>query len=279
MLKTAHKEIDPRTLPRSAALFSQGVSDQSLNKLPDGYSAGQLVSICASGSDQVVAVGTLAASKSELLADRKGRAVHTLHARGDFLWESGNGQVSEPVTSTAPASRSGRRKTDDTKHEDVAEGKVEQLSSSLADANIKDHQPNVDSSNPASAGPAAAELSPAEVDVILRNALLLAISTTLAKNSAAFPMSASSVYSSYILPYRPAGTPPKADIKASGYKKLATLFKQANKSGVLVTKEVTLTRGLVSHPRACLLSAFARLQVKGELLVMSVNSEHPECVD
>lgn len=68
-------------------------------------------------------------------------------------------------------------------------------------------------------------------------------------------MPASSLYSTYILPYRPAGTPPKADIKASGYKKLTAMMKQANKSGVLTTKEV-----------------------KGELLVMSVNGEHAECV-
>lgn len=66
-------------------------------------------------------------------------------------------------------------------------------------------------------------------------------------------MPASSLYSTYILPYRPAGTPPSVDIKKSSFKKLAALMKQVVKAGVVTTKEV-----------------------KGELLVLSVNGEHAE---
>lgn len=97
-----------------------------------------------------------------------------------------------------------------------------------------------------------AELSTAEVDTALQQALLLSLKA-LARTPASFPMPASSIYSSHILPNRPASAGAGVEIKKSSYKKLAGLMKVATKNSWIVTKEV-----------------------KGELMVMSVNGEHPE---
>lgn len=158
-----------------------------------------------------------------------------LHARGDHLWALGSGVEASPLN-TEPSSRSHKSPAPPTTTDD--------LSSTLAETTLT---PSSSSTSP--------DLTPQEVDTLLRNALLLSISTVLSKpsNAKLFPLPASSIYSTYILPYRPAGTPPSADIKKSSFKKLAALMKQASKAGVVVTKEV-----------------------KGELLVMSVNGEHAE---
>jgi len=66
-------------------------------------------------------------------------------------------------------------------------------------------------------------------------------------------MSASTLYSSYILPYRPAGTPPSADIKQSSFKKLDKFLKLCDQAGVVKTKSQ-----------------------KSEVVVVSVNATHPE---
>ena len=67
-------------------------------------------------------------------------------------------------------------------------------------------------------------------------------------------MPASSLYSTYILPFRPAHAA-TADIKGSSYKKLAQLIKAFGKAGYLTAKEV-----------------------KGDLVIMNVNAAHAECV-
>ncbi|KAK4700147.1 hypothetical protein P7C70_g6104, partial [Phenoliferia sp. Uapishka_3] len=89
---------------------------------------------------------------------------------------------------------------------------------------------------------------------LLRSSLLLAIRTTLSKPSSSnsFPMPASSLYSTYILPFRPAYAT-SADIKGSSFKKLAQFIKAMVKAGYIVAKEV-----------------------KGEWVVMSVNSGHAD---
>ena len=158
-----------------------------------------------------------------------------LHARGDFLWTSGSGEDQSPIKTDEP---------------DAAEPLSATLASTTLDATST---PPPVASDPAPATASTdADLTPAQVDAVLRTALLLAIRTTLAKQaSTLLPMPASSLYSSYVLPYRPAGS--TLDLKRSSHKKLAGFVKSVAKEGILAAKEV-----------------------KGEMLVMSVNAEHVE---
>ncbi|KAK4051480.1 hypothetical protein OIO90_004694 [Microbotryomycetes sp. JL221] len=235
-LVTASAVID--NLVKGAALFSAGVSDKSLRDLPDDMQQGDLVAITAGSSPLIVAVGQLAESKRALEADRKGKAVMTLHARGDFLWASGSG---EQQTLAEPSSLDsvGREKEKPSERKDSESELASQLSSTKLD------------SQPASE---TAELSGADVDKILRNALLLAISQTLSKDGSLFPMTASTLYSTYVLPNRPVGTPASADIKKSAtWKKLANFMKSMTKEGLITTKEM-----------------------RGELTVTGVNGDHKD---
>ncbi|ORY72895.1 hypothetical protein BCR35DRAFT_307416 [Leucosporidium creatinivorum] len=237
VLVTAPQVVE--NLVSGAALFSAGVSTRSLRELPDSMLEGHLVAIRADGP--IVAIGQLAADKKDLIAtDGKGKAAITLHARGDYLWAAGSGVEASPLAEASP-SKASKSST----------GAEDDLSATLASTSISTEAA---STSTPTADPSA-ELTPQDVDTLLRNALLLSISTILRKPSSSklFPMPASSLYSTYILPYRPAGTPPSSDIKKSSFKKLAALMKQAVKAGVVTTKEV-----------------------KGELLVLSVNGEHAD---
>lgn len=136
---------------------------------------------------------------------------------------------------------------------------AESLADNLASSTLND------SSAPTKADDASAQtesapstdLSPSDVDQILLNALLLAISTSL--SSAQFPLPASLLYSSHILPARPAtllsspGGAAAAEIKKSSLKKLDRLIKAAVKKGYIAAKEV-----------------------KGEWVVQSVNAKHAD---
>lgn len=80
---------------------------------------------------------------------------------------------------------------------------------------------------------------------ILHDALLQAIKTTLSSSqTSALPMPASTFYSTYILPSRPAQSPSQPpvstpiDIKHSSHKSLAYFFKSAEKQGLLKLKEI-----------------------------------------
>ncbi|GAA5903985.1 hypothetical protein JCM5296_002473, partial [Sporobolomyces johnsonii] len=238
VLETAQAVVE--NLQSGSALFAAGVSHRSLRALPDSIREGDLVAIVVAGEfDKVVAVGHLAASKQALLKeDKKGKAVLTLHARGDFLWTSGSGVEASPLSSpSAP--------TDPSSAPGSTHGDRDEVSSLSADVAAT----SLDSSPPP---PPSADLSPAEVDALLYSALLLCI-RSLSSSPNLFPMTASTLYSSHILPSRPAGTPPTADLKKSSYKKLQAFMKEGKKRGLLVTKEV-----------------------KGEVLVMSVNGTHPD---
>ncbi|SCZ94489.1 BZ3500_MvSof-1268-A1-R1_Chr12-2g03933 [Microbotryum saponariae] len=220
-----------------SALFLAGISRSSLLSLPDDIQPGSLVTIRCSSSPVIVAIGYLTATRPELLADfdqnKGGKAVTTLHARGDFLWNSGSKESVVGATSTSwPHGSAGTAKD---KGQEVPLRQMQDLSV----------QPKAEE---------RAELAPADVDVVLLQALLLSIRQTLSKPTAPFPLPASSLYSSHILPHRPASPPHSTvEIKKSSYKKLSAFVKFAVKAGYVVSKEV-----------------------KGELMIMSVHVEHPD---
>ena len=281
-----------QNLVSGSALFAAGVSPTHLAHLAAQTSpsvrAGDLVGITVASdpTQRIVAVGYLAADPKEIQKlqeqDQGGKAVLTLHARGDFLWQSGS-KIDEPLP------QSQVRKADKGGDDDV-------LTEQLAATSLSRSPSSASSSAASTSAPAepsrkqkkgkekkerhggknghvpvdaeeqraeeavtAAELTPAEIDTILINALLLAISTSPAlQKPATFPLSASSLYSSYILPSRPASPPSHAsvEIKKSSFKKLDRFVKQAVKKGYLAAKE--LKKGT------------------GEWIVTSVEGRHPD---
>ncbi|GAA5930691.1 Tma64p [Sporobolomyces koalae] len=229
-LETAEAVVD--NLQSGSALFTAGVSHRSIHALPDSIKPGDLVSVVVYGNPTaVVAVGHLGATKRDLLEqDKKGKAVLTLHARGDYLWESGSKLIAITAGSTPPSSS--RPSTPPPPASTSAPTNVTDLSTSLASTSI------------------AADLTPSEVDQILHSSILLTVQTLA---PSAYPIPASSFYSSHILPNRLATCPPQADLKKSSYKKLTALIKFAHKKGWLVAKEV-----------------------RGEMVVMSGNTSNRE---
>jgi translation initiation factor 2D len=180
-------------------LFLSGVDNSSIHELPQEIGKGDLCSIAV--KERVVAVGYLASGRDELLKTNTGTAVITLHARGDYLWESGS--------------------------------KLELTSSSI--------KPSIPMPIPTESPTSVVEeeqdsLTRDQVDEILHRSILLTISTLPTSN---YPIPASSFYSSHILPNRPLLlTSSNVDLKKSNYKKLQQLIKYCHKQGWLVSKEV-----------------------------------------
>ncbi|GAA6014443.1 hypothetical protein JCM10207_001608 [Rhodosporidiobolus poonsookiae] len=273
-------ETAPAVLPAlvtGSALFLSGVSARSLEALPDDAKEGDLVGVVVAGQrGTVVAVGTLGADKRTLVelhnddgGTGKGKAVVTLHARGDFLWQSGSQTQSSPL----PLATSSSSSPPAASVSASASASAEDLSTALSSTSLSAAPPP--SSEPSADAPAAAapvDLSPAQVDQILLSALLLAIRTSLSLPSSAalFPMSASTLYSSWVLPFRPSPSSPsaapgadKADLKRSSWKKLDRFVKEVGegKGG----KGKGKGRGYVTAK-----------EVRGEWVVTGVNAAHPD---
>ncbi|KZO97637.1 eukaryotic translation initiation factor SUI1 family protein [Calocera viscosa TUFC12733] len=209
-----------------------------------GVSKGDLAAIAAIGSDVPVAIGTMAVSPSSLGNGMKGKAALILHVYQDHLWEMGS--KSDPPASLPQASAN-----------------PDEMASQLASTSIGNVQASDGADTPTQppakgddddvpAGESEDKTRPADVDVILRTALVHAIATKLSKlPSSSFPILGTNLYAVHILPARPFNAPPDADIKHSSYKKLARFLKAAEKDGLIKTKDV-----------------------KGETWLTSVNATH-----
>ncbi|GAA6036264.1 hypothetical protein JCM8097_006866 [Rhodosporidiobolus ruineniae] len=268
-LETAAAVVE--NLVSGSALFLSGVSPRTLRALPDSAREGDLVAVTVYDEDRdgqkIVAVGTLAADKATLIklqqqgGTGKGAAVHTLHARGDFLWQSGSGVEASPmdVSTSSPPTAEAPSATNPT----------DTLSSTLASTSLS-RDPSADSP-PTPAPIPSADLTPAQVDTILLNALLLSIRTVLSSSSASssFPLPASSLYSQYILPYRPASLSAEqrkaAEIKKSGWKSLGKFVKEVSGGGGKKGKDKAGKEPLLQAK-----------EVRGEWVVTGVNGKHPD---
>ncbi|KAG2231959.1 hypothetical protein INT48_001268 [Thamnidium elegans] len=93
-----------------------------------------------------------------------------------------------------------------------------------------------------------------EIDEWLKKSLYQALVYKIKESNAStiLPLSASSLYSAYIMPCRPMDVGTEIDIKKSSYKKLQKFLKAMDKSGLLKTKEQ-----------------------RGETMLISVNWSHP----
>ena len=227
-----------------ADLFAPGIAPSSLSALPEDAPEGSLVAV---GTQSVPgaarAIGRLATSASTLRRTREGKAVAILHVEGDCLWELG---PKGPVQTRLQHAGSGE--TGQTSPKEAGEA-PDAASSGL----------NGSSSNPV-AGASADEpvsLSPADIDLILHEALLYAISQLLSKPAASsvFPLSASKFMDTYVLPSRWASSAEhESGIKQSSFKNASSFLKQAKKDGLITTKEA---KG-------------------GDMSVISVNTAHPQ---
>ncbi|KIJ61221.1 hypothetical protein HYDPIDRAFT_177119 [Hydnomerulius pinastri MD-312] len=236
---------------------------------PQLISVIQHVSSSSSSLGPPLAVGRLAAEVSTLKADAKGKAVHILHTWKDHLFDMGsNGdppgelqiQADGEAKETGEAGEEGSQVDDGGGQE-------------LAVEDIGGSEPQDPSSAPITAVAAELTLSKEEVSDVLRTAVVQAIRVN-SLTPASFPIPASTFYSSYILPSRPAfvrrpssdpsqlssndaasSTYPQIDIKHSTHKSLLAFFKLLDKQRLLSLKDI-----------------------KPEPLIMSVSASHPDVI-
>ena len=228
-----------------ADLFAPGIAPSSLSALPEDASEGSLVAV---GTQSVPgaarAVGRLATSASALRRTREGKAVEILHVEGDCLWELGPKNPVQARLQHAASSETGQ----------TSPGEAGGACEAASRTNL-DGLSLVPIAETSADGPVS--LSPADVDLILHEALLYAISQLLSKpaGSSVFPLSASKFMDTYVLPSRWASSAEhESTIKQSSFKNASSFLKQAKKDGLITTKEA---KG-------------------GDISVISVNTAHPQ---
>lgn len=208
---------------------------------PPSLQAGQLVSITeyihhSTLIGSPLAVGHMAVDSDVLSeAAAKGKAVFVLHAWNDHLFDMGHKCNPPDPWEMSPSVANDQQAIedkDDTENNGLKEPLVDALGSHLEQTQLDDPAPTI-------------ELTKDDVSSILHDALLQAIKTTLSSSqTSALPMPASTFYSTYILPSRPAQSPSQPpvstpiDIKHSSHKSLAYFFKSAEKQGLLKLKEI-----------------------------------------
>lgn len=211
-----------------------------------------------------VAVGRMALP-SDLLrhgGTEKGKAVYVLHTYKDHLWEMGS-KMDVPESHLISIEEI----PGEAHKEDLTEGgTLPPPSESTASA-----EPQADYSTQSS-GPV---YTPQEVSSLLQTSLVQALSTTLlGLPPSSFPITASTLYTSFILPSRPAfpgsvlPTSPSAEnlealdsqeitIKTSSHKSLTAFLKSAEKASLLSLK---------SPPKHA---------QQSDILITAVNTSHP----
>lgn len=221
--------------------------------------------------------------------DWRGRGVKTVHFFQDFLWASGDKSEPPPVREELSAGGVGsgggvnQIVDDDDEEEEGKEERdgqdndndlviVEQTEDDLdivdwvemqqqqqqpqedQDSMIQQVQQSTESmqlAEDASPSTTTPSLSPAAMDELLETAFYTAISLKIPQeDSKLFPMLSSILYSTYILPSRPADT--ALDISKTTFKKLQKFLKAMEKKGVLKLKErnseLVITAISFKHP-------------------------------
>ncbi|KAH9915323.1 uncharacterized protein B0H18DRAFT_886092 [Fomitopsis serialis] len=212
-----------------------------------GLQADQLVAITQYHREKLgypIAVGRSAVDEQKLAkaeeSDVKGKAVYVLHTWKDALWEMGasKGQdVPEPsfVEPTANAQNGAHGNA-----EENMEAVVQQPTTNGASAQ---HQTGEDGTAAEASSP---PLNAEDVSQFLRDALLQALQTSLASLPAsAFPITASTFWTTYVLPARPVHAPDRKepldmgsiDAKHSTYKSVKAFLKACAKDGLIKLKD------------------------------------------
>ncbi|KAI8070209.1 hypothetical protein BDF21DRAFT_344872 [Thamnidium elegans] len=206
---------------------------------------GDLVAITIKGYSYPLAIGTMTVPTSEIKprSGMKGKAVNIIHVYEDYLWSMGE-KTEPPELQTI---------SDDEYEEEEDEDHGESTPSPSKNDN---NTPKTEESKPAEqlVETKSKQLSTNEIDEWLKKSLYQALVYKIKESNAStiLPLSASSLYSAYIMPCRPMDVGTEIDIKKSSYKKLQKFLKAMDKSGLLKTKEQ-----------------------RGETMLISVNWSHP----
>ncbi|KAJ6476284.1 eukaryotic translation initiation factor SUI1 family protein [Mycena sanguinolenta] len=229
---------------------------------------GQLVSISQyTHAEKPTLSPPLAVGRMALASDKiqdghqeKGKAVYVLHTWKDHLWDMG----SKPDVPEAVLFAS------------------EPQSQRADEASSEDHEPESGNAVDAFSLSPARSYTAEEISALLQASLLQALSTALSElPTSSFPISASTFYSTYILPYRPAfpksvlpiesdsPDPQDITIKNSSHKSLTAFLKSAEKGSLLTLKappkhgqqtEVVVTAVNASHPSVAAHKAYATVK-------------------
>ncbi|KAJ7079590.1 eukaryotic translation initiation factor SUI1 family protein [Mycena belliarum] len=225
---------------------------------------GQLVSISQYTHGETptlsspLAVGRMALSSDEIQDGRqeKGKAVYILHTWKDHLWDMGSKpDMPEPTPFSLKPEL-----VRDTSSPSIDEGQDESSLPIIEEPPVPED----------AALSTASTYTPNDISTLLHSSLLQALSTVLSELPAtSFPMSASTFFEAYVLPYRPALpnivlpnvdeslTPQEITIKNSGHKSLTAFLKSVEKVSLLTLK------------------APPKHGQQTELAVTSVNAKHP----
>ncbi|KAJ2852365.1 hypothetical protein IWW36_000252 [Coemansia brasiliensis] len=188
---------------------------------------GSLVAVCCPGSKAAQAIGVLILDTRDIhkVAGAKGKAVLIVHTYKDCLWDAGNKQELPEISVETPASE---ETNDMQQDEEAAAENPETLTAA----------PKENSETAATVPNDKPDISPSEMDDLLLMALKQVMATTLDQKHASglLPISASLLYSTYMIPNAPYGF--ELDIKKSNYKKLVKFLKAVEKQGLLKLKDI-----------------------------------------
>ncbi|KAI8390842.1 uncharacterized protein BYT42DRAFT_554517 [Radiomyces spectabilis] len=212
---------------------------------------GDLVAITIKDYPFPLAVGTMALPSKDIKvrSGMKGKAVHIIHVFHDYLWSMGD--KSEP-----PELQVGSESDTDEEEEDGQENPSsaqDDMESAPVPAPVAAVQENEDAQEESTES-STVQLTTNEIDDLLKVALYQALCFKVTSEQAAtlLPISASTLYASYILPSRPFDVGSEVDVKKSSWKKVQKFLKVMEKNGLLKLKEQ-----------------------RGETMVTSINFSHP----
>ncbi|KAI8096873.1 uncharacterized protein BX664DRAFT_377996 [Halteromyces radiatus] len=199
---------------------------------PDGtlpsVKEGDLVAITIRGYKYPLAVGKMAISSSDIKvrSGMKGKAVYVLHVYHDFLWAMGDKSEPPEMKDISDDEYMEEEDENDNQQQDDNQTTVEEIqqSSQVSTTMKEDTSMNYTTS---------------EIDDLLKESLYqgLLFKLTPEKGTSVLPISASSLYTAYILPSRPRRGGLEVDIKKSSWKKVQKFLKTMEKTGLLKLKE------------------------------------------
>ncbi|KAI9276194.1 hypothetical protein BC943DRAFT_364395 [Umbelopsis sp. AD052] len=197
--------------------------------------AGDLVAICINGYKYPLAVGRMALDTSNIAvrSGMKGKAVNLIHVYQDCLWAMGD-KSEPPNLESIERSEDSDDEEDDEDVDDLAH----QTQSRLTVEEQKDRQQDIPEEDSANVEEKP-QLSTNDIDQLVKDTFYQALVYKLTKGHSPelLPMSASTLYSTYMLPSRPLVNGSEVDVKKSSWKKMQKFLKDMEKAGVCKLKD------------------------------------------
>ncbi|CAO3615572.1 unnamed protein product [Cunninghamella echinulata] len=194
----------------------------------------------------------LSSSDIKLRSGMKGKAVFIIHVYQDFLWSMGDKSDPPEMKELSDDDDDNEERSEEEKehNEENNEGNADQQDN----LNVSTPEPTTNKQQQQKQNEFSKNYTTSEIDELLKKSLYQGLLFKLTKEKATsiLPISASSLYTAYILPSRPRDGGMEVDIKKSSWKKLQKFLKVMEKSGLLKVKEQ-----------------------RGESSVTSINWSHP----